>query len=173
MGYYNPIYHFGVDKFLAAAKDAGVDGLIIVDLPPEEDIEMCLPATQAGLNFIRLVTPTTDAKRLPVVLHHASGFLYYVSITGITGSKKVSAAPVEKAIAELRRHTSLPVAVGFGITTPEEAKAIGQFADAIVVGSAIVTRIDAGLDGAGQAKKSLVEDVLGFVADLAKAAHSR
>jgi tryptophan synthase alpha chain len=165
--------HYGVDKFLRAAKEAGVDGLIIVDLPPEEDQEMCLPATQAGLNFIRLVTPTTDAKRLPVVLKNASGFLYYVSITGITGSKKADAGSVKKALVELRKHTDLPVAVGFGITSPEEARAIAEFSDAIVVGSAIVSRIAGNLDEKGRAKKSLVEDVLGFVANMAKAAHNR
>lgn len=173
MGYYNPIMHYGVDKFLRAAKEAGVDGLIIVDLPPEEDQEMCLPATQAGLNFIRLVTPTTDAKRLPVVLKNASGFLYYVSITGITGSKKADAGSVKKALVELRKHTDLPVAVGFGITSPAEARAIAEFSDAIVVGSAIVNRIAGKLDEKGRAKKSLVEDVLGFVANMAKAAHNR
>jgi tryptophan synthase alpha chain len=173
MGYYNPIMHYGVDKFLQAAKTAGVDGLIIVDLPPEEDREMCVPAMQAGLNFIRLVTPTTDARRLPTVLKNASGFLYYVSITGITGSKKVSAEPVKKALGELRRHTHLPVAVGFGITSKKEAGEIAAFADAIVVGSAIVGRIANGLDEKGKAKKNLVEDTLSFVADLAKAAHGR
>jgi len=173
MGYYNPIYRFGVEKFLTEAKTAGVDGLIIVDLPPEEDQEMCLPSAKAGLNFIRLVTPTTDAKRLPVVLKNASGFLYYVSITGITGSKKVSAEPVKKALDELRRHTSLPIAVGFGITSPEEARGIAQFADAVVVGSAIVNRIAGGLDAGSKAKKGLAEDVLGFVTELAKAAHGR
>lgn len=173
MGYYNPVYIYGVEKFLRDAKTAGVDGLIIVDLPPEEDGEMCLPSMQCGLNFIRLVTPTTDAKRLPVVLHNASGFLYYVSVTGITGSKAVSAAPVRAAITELRKHTKLPVAVGFGITTPEQARSIAQSADAVVVGSAIVTRIASNLDTNGKAKSGLVEDVLKFIGSLAKAAHNR
>jgi tryptophan synthase alpha chain len=173
MGYYNPIMHFGVDKFLREAKNAGVDGLIIVDLPPEEDSEMCAPATQAGLNFIRLVTPTSDAKRLPAILKNASGFLYYVSITGITGSKKADATPVKKALSELRKHTDLPVAVGFGITSPKEAKEIAAFSDAIVVGSAIVGRIANNLDDKGKAKKTLAEDALSFVAELAKAAHGR
>jgi tryptophan synthase alpha chain len=173
MGYYNPVYIYGVEKFLAEAKSAGVDGLIIVDLPPEEDSEMCLPAARAGINFIRLVTPTTDAKRLPVVLNHASGFLYYVSITGITGSKKVSTEPVKKALGEIRKHTRLPVAVGFGITTPEEARDVAAFADAVIVGSAIVNRIATHLDNQDKAKKGLAADVLGFVAELAKAVHGR
>jgi tryptophan synthase alpha chain len=154
------------------AKDAGVDGLIIVDLPPEEDSEMCLPAIEAGLNFIRLVTPTTDANRLPAVLKNASGFLYYVSITGITGSKKVEAAPVKKAIEAMRPHTQLPVAVGFGITTPDDARSIAQSADAVVVGSAIVSRIASHLDANDKAKSGLVDNVLSFVSELAKAAHN-
>lgn len=166
MGYYNPIYRYGGDKFLRDAKDAGADGLIIVDLPPEEDSELREPAAKLGLNFIRLVTPTTDAERLPVVLKNASGFLYYVSITGITGTKDVSANPVRKAVETLRKSTALPVAVGFGITTPEQARAIGQFADGVVVGSAIVNRIAAGLDAKGKVKPGLVEDVLGFVKTL-------
>ncbi len=171
MGYYNPVFHYGVEKFLKEAKVAGVDGLIIVDLPPEEDNEMCVPAQQAGLNFIRLVTPTTDAKRLPVVLKNAAGFLYYVSVAGITGSKKVDAASVQKALGELRKHSSLPVAVGFGITTPDEARAIAGFADAVVVGSAIVNRIVALEKNQGNTKTTLVKEVLGFVESLAKAAH--
>jgi tryptophan synthase alpha chain len=173
MGYYNPIFRYGVEKFLSEAKTAGVDGLIIVDLPPEEDREMFAPTAQTGLNFIRLVTPTSDAKRLPVVLKNASGFLYYVSVTGITGSKKADAGPVKKALSEIRKHTDLPVAVGFGITTPDEARAIAAFSDAVVVGSAIVSRIAGHLDDKGKAKKTLVDNVLGFVAELAKAAHGR
>ncbi len=169
MGYYNPIYAYGVEKFLTDAKNAGVDGLIVVDLPPEEDGELCAPAMRHGLNFIRLVTPTTDAKRLPAVLRSASGFLYYVSMTGITGSKAVSATPVQTAIAELRKSTSLPVAVGFGITTPEQVKTIAQNADAVVVGSAIISRIAANLDAEGKARPGLVTDVLGFVETLAQA----
>lgn len=171
MGYYNPIYIYGVEKFLSDAKEAGVDGLIVVDLPPEEDKEMCLPAIRYGLNFIRLVTPTTDEKRLPVVLNNASGFLYYVSVTGITGGKRASADPVRAAIAELRRHTALPVAVGFGITTPDQARALATTADAIVVGSAIVSRIAAGIDAQGKTSPGLAEDVLSFVGSLAKATH--
>jgi len=173
MGYYNPIYIYGVEKFLRDAKEVGVDGLIVVDLPPEEDNEMCQPAMQHGINFIRLVTPTTDAKRLPVVLGNASGFLYYVSVTGITGGKTVSAAPVHAAVTELRRHTSLPVAVGFGISTPDQAHAIAKGADAVVVGSAIVSRIASHIDASGKAKSGLVADVLGFVESLAKATHNR
>lgn len=172
MGYYNPIYVYGVDRFLHDAKSAGVDGLIVVDLPPEEDAELCLPATQQGINFIRLITPTTDAQRLPVVLTNTSGFLYYVSVTGITGSKEVSAEPVRRAITELRHHTSLPIAVGFGISTPEQARAIAETSDAVVVGSAIVKRIVANLDEKGNAKTGLIDDVLGFVHDLSQAIHS-
>ncbi|MGE3623519.1 MAG: tryptophan synthase subunit alpha [Bdellovibrionales bacterium] len=171
MGYYNPVYRYGVEKFLTEAKSAGVDGLIIVDLPPEEDPEMCLPSAKAGINFIRLVTPTSDARRLRVILKNASGFLYYVSVTGITGSKKISAEPVRKAIEELRRHTALPVAVGFGISSPEEAGAIAQFSDAVVIGSAIVNRIATQLDGHGKPQSGLAANVLQFVETLAKAAH--
>ena len=173
MGYYNPIYTYGPEKFLKDAKEAGADGLIIVDLPPEEDAELCEPARRAGLNFIRLVTPTTDAKRLPVVLNHASGFLYYVSMAGITGSAAVQTDKVAKALAELRKHSNLPIAVGFGITTSAQAKAIAKVADAAVVGSAIINRIAAGLDKKGKPNAKLVGDVLRFVSDLAKAVHSR
>ena len=126
MGYYNPIYIYGVDKFLADAKSAGVDGLIIVDLPPEEDTELCLPAMKAGLNFIRLATPTTDDKRLPAVLANTSGFVYYVSITGITGSASADSSVVGEAVARIKRHTNLPVCVGFGIRTPEAARGIAR-----------------------------------------------
>ena len=173
MGYYNPIYVYGVETFLAEAKVAGVDGLIVVDLPPEEDAELCEPARRHGIHFIRLVTPTTDAKRLPTVMRNASGFLYYVSVAGITGGKTASVAPVESAIAELRRHSDLPVAVGFGISTPDQARAMAGIADAVVVGSAIVKRIVANLDDSGAAQPKLVADVLGFVADLARAVHKR
>ena len=172
MGYYNPIYVYGVERFLKDAKATGVDGLIVVDLPPEEDSELCIPAMQHGINFIRLVTPTTDAKRLPTVLTNTSGFLYYVSVTGITGAKQVSAAPVQDAVATLRKHTNLPVAVGFGITTPEQARQIAATADGVVVGSAIVKRVAANLDDLGRAKPGLVDDVLGFVRSLAEAVHS-
>ena len=138
MGYYNPIYHYGVDKFIAEAKQAGVDGLIIVDLPAEEDDELCLPAMQAGLNFIRLATPTTDDKRLPHVLKNTSGFVYYVSITGITGAAAPQQQAVADNIARIKQQTELPVCVGFGIRTPEQAAALAASADGVVVGSALV-----------------------------------
>lgn len=141
MGYFNPIFIYGVDRFLKDAIAAGVDGLIIVDLPPEEDQELCLPALRAGVNFIRLATPTTDDGRLPTVLRNTSGFLYYVSITGITGAGSAEDAAVADAVARLKRHTDLPVAVGFGIKTPEQAAAVARHADAAVVGSAIVERV--------------------------------
>lgn len=141
MGYYNPIYHRGVDTFLADAKAAGVDGLIVVDLPPEEDDELCLPARAAGLDFIRLATPTTDAARLPAVLANTSGFLYYVAIAGITGTRSAVAADVDTAVRTIKGATDLPVAVGFGVKTPEQAKAIAEVADAVVVGSAIVDAV--------------------------------
>ena len=141
MGYYNPIYIYGVDKFLADAKAAGVDGLIVVDLPPEEDEELCLPALKAGLNFIRLATPTTDDKRLPAVLANTSGFVYYVSITGITGSAAPDAGKVHAAVARIKRHTKLPVAVGFGVRTAKQARAIAAGADGVVVGSALVDAV--------------------------------
>jgi tryptophan synthase alpha chain len=173
MGYYNPIYVYGVDRFLQDIKVAGVDGLIIADLPPEEDEEVCIPALRCGLNFIRLVTPTTDSKRLQVILKNASGFLYYVAVTGITGSKAAGADMVGRSVAAIRPHTALPVAAGFGITTPEQARAIAQHADAVVVGSAIVNRIAANLDKEGKAGQALVADVLGFVECLAKAVHNR
>src|ERR1700744_1255992 len=138
MGYYNPIYIYGVDQFLIDAKSAGVDGLIIVDLPPEEDTELCLPAMKAGLNFIRLATPTTDDKRLPAVLANTSGFVYYVSITGITGAASADANVVGEAVSRIKRHTKLPVCVGFGIRTPESARGIAEKADGAVVGTALV-----------------------------------
>jgi tryptophan synthase alpha chain len=172
MGYYNPIYVYGVEKFLCDAKQFGVDGLITVDLPPEEDNELCIPAMQQGLNFIRLITPTTDAKRLPVVLKNASGFLYYVSVAGITGAKTANADTVGAAIAQIRPHSDLPVAIGFGISTPDQARAMAKHADGVIVGSAIVNRIAANLDTQGKAKNGLVQDVLDFVAGLAKAAHN-
>ncbi len=168
MGYYNPIYHFGVDAFLKEAVAAGVDGLIVVDLPPEEDEEFCIPAIHAGLHFIRLATPTTDDARLPAVLTHTGGFLYYVSIMGITGTRAVDAAAVEQAVTRLKRHTDLPIAVGFGIKTPEQAAEIAKVADAAVVGSAIVDAVKAGLDDDGRARDGLAATVLGLVADLAE-----
>ena len=167
MGYFNPIYRYGVERFLKDAKAAGVDGLIVVDLPPEEDEELCLPALAAGISFIRLATPITDDARLPAVLRHTSGFVYYVSITGITGTGAASDQAILEAVTRLRRHTDLPVAVGFGITSPERAAAVAKVADAAVVGSAIVGRLAKGLDAEGKAPAGLVEDVLGFVRELA------
>ena len=141
MGYYNPVYIYGVDRFLTDAKAAGVDGLIVVDLPPEEDSELCLPAMKAGLNFIRLATPTTDEKRLPAVLTNTSGFVYYVSITGITGAAAPDTSKVTAAVARIKRHTSLPVCVGFGVRTADHARAIAVGADGVVVGSALVEAV--------------------------------
>jgi tryptophan synthase alpha chain len=162
MGYYNPIYSRGVDRFLVEAREAGIDGLIVVDLPPEEDAELCIPAQMAGLNFIRLATPTTDAKRLPKVLTNTSGFVYYVSITGITGAGAAQAGDVGPEVARIKASTSLPIIVGFGITTPDGAQDIAAVADGCVVGSAIVKRI-----GEGQAPAK----VLAFVKGLAEGAH--
>ncbi len=167
MGYYNPIYSYGVERFLDDCKAVGVDGLIIVDLPPEEDGELCLPSLAAGVNFIRLATPTTDDRRLPVVLNNTSGFVYYVSIMGITGTRSANDDDVRRAVLRLKKHTKLPVAVGFGIRTPEQAATVARVADAAVVGSALVDRIAANLDAAGRARPGLVKDVLGFVAGIA------
>jgi tryptophan synthase alpha chain len=167
MGYYNPIYSYGVERFLADVKAAGVDGLIVVDLPPEEDVELCVPALNAGVNFIRLATPTTDDKRMPTVLRNTSGFVYYVSVAGITGAGSATEDAISFAVERLRRHTDLPVAVGFGITTPDAAAAVARLADAAVVGSAIVNRIAANLDENGLAAPGLVDDVLAFVRSLA------
>jgi tryptophan synthase alpha chain len=172
MGYYNPIYVYGVEKFLVDAKSAGVDGLIIVDLPPEEDAELCLPAMQAGLNFIRLATPTTDDKRLPAVLANTSGFVYYVSITGITGSASADTVAVDKAVARIKRHTGLPVCVGFGIRTPEAARAIAQSSDGAVVGTALVDALCGSLDAEGRATAKTVDAVAGLVAALAQGVRS-
>jgi tryptophan synthase alpha chain len=168
MGYYNPIYIYGVDEFLADAKAAGVDGLIVVDLPPEEDSELCLPAMRAGLNFIRLATPTTDDKRLPAVLANTSGFVYYVSITGITGSAGADSAAVAQAVARIKRHTKLPVCVGFGIRTPDAARAIAGKADGAVVGTALVDALRASLDANGNATGKTVDAVAGLAAALAE-----
>ena len=162
MGYYNPIYSRGVDKFLEDAKAAGIDGLIVVDLPPEEDEELCIPAQAAGMNFIRLATPTTDDKRLPKVLQNTSGFVYYVSITGITGAAEAEATDVGPEVARIKASTDLPVIVGFGINTPEKSEAIASVADGAVVGSAIVSQIGAGKP---------VADVLAFVKSLSDGAH--
>jgi tryptophan synthase alpha chain len=167
MGYYNPIYQYGVAAFLEHAKAAGVDGLIVVDLPPEEDEELCLPALKAGLNFIRLATPTTDDKRLPAVLRNTSGFVYYVSIAGITGTRSAANADVSAAVARLKRHTDLPVAVGFGINTAEQAAAVAKVADAAVVGSALVNRIAAQIGADGSASPKAVGDTLALVRELA------
>ena len=163
MGYYNPIYSRGVDKFLVDAKEAGIDGLIVVDLPPEEDSELCIPAQAAGINFIRLATPTTDDKRLPKVLTNTSGFVYYVSVTGITGTLSAQANDVGPEVARIKSHTDLPVIVGFGIKTPQAAADIAAIADGAVVGSAIVERVGAG---------DSVADVLAFVKSLADGTHS-
>jgi tryptophan synthase alpha chain len=168
MGYYNPIYIHGVDRFLLDANSAGVDGLIIVDLPPEEDTELCLPAMKAGLNFIRLATPTTDDKRLPAVLANTSGFVYYVSITGITGSASADTAEVGEAVARIKRHTSLPVCVGFGIRTPAAARAIAQKADGAVVGTALVDALRASLDSEGHTTAKTVDAVADLVSSLAQ-----
>lgn len=171
MGYYNPIYIYGVDKFLVDAKSAGVDGLIIVDLPPEEDAELCLPAMKAGLNFIRLATPTTDDKRLPAVLANTSGFVYYVSITGITGAGSADSSVVGAAVARIKRHTKLPVCVGFGIRTPEAARAIAQHASGAVVGTALVDALKASLDADGKATAGTVSAVADFASRLAQGVH--
>jgi tryptophan synthase alpha chain len=168
MGYYNPIYIYGVDRFLTDAKSAGVDGLIIVDLPPEEDTELCLPAMKAGLNFIRLATPTTDDRRLPAVLANTSGFVYYVSITGITGSASADAAAVGEAVGRIKRHTGLPVCVGFGIRTAEAARGIAQNADGAVVGTALVEALRGSLDAEGRATAKTVSAVADLVASLAQ-----
>jgi tryptophan synthase alpha chain len=167
MGYYNPIYTHGVQRFLADAIEAGADGLIIVDLPPEEDAELCLPAAEAGLPFIRLATPTTNDARIPTVLRNTSGFIYYVSITGITGTAAVPTDMVRTAVARLKKHTTLPVAVGFGISSREQAAAVARVADAAIVGSAVVNTIAANLDTEGQASAGTVAAVVALIKDLA------
>ena len=167
MGYYNPIYSYGVGSFLADAKAAGVDGLIVVDLPPEEDEELCLPALAAGVNFIRLATPTTDDRRLPAVLVNTSGFVYYVSILGITGTRSATVEEVGAAVARLKRHSDLPIAVGFGIKTPEQAAEVAAVADAAVVGSALVDRIKTRLEPDGRPTPGLVGGLLAVVGRLA------
>ncbi len=168
MGYYNPIHHYGVAKFLGDANAAGVDGLIIVDLPPEHDEELCLPAKAAGLDFIRLATPTTDDKRLPHVLKNTQGFLYYVAVAGVTGTKSATGDVITAAVTRLKKHTDLPVAVGFGIRTPAQAAAVAKVADAAVVGSALVDRLAASLDGQGKATPGLIDAVLGDVRALSQ-----
>ncbi len=172
MGYYNPIYIYGVTKFIADAKSAGVDGLIVVDLPPEEDEELCIPALKAGLNFIRLATPTTDDKRLPAVLANTSGFVYYVSITGITGAAAPDAAKVHAAVTRIKRHTQLPVAVGFGVRTAKQARDIAAGAEGVAVGTALVNAVKDSLDKKGKATAKTVKAVAGLVSELAKGVRS-
>jgi tryptophan synthase alpha chain len=168
MGYYNPIYVYGVERFLTDAKAAGADGLIVVDLPPEEDAELCLPALQAGLNFIRLATPTTDDKRLPAVLTNISGFVYYVSVTGVTGAAAPDAAKVAEAVKRIKRHTKLPVCVGFGVRNPAQARAIAQAADGVVVGSALVEALHRSLGADGKATATTLPAVADLVRALAQ-----
>jgi tryptophan synthase alpha chain len=173
MGYYNPIFVYPREAFLEDAKAAGVDGLIVVDLPPEADEELCLPAGRAGINFIRLATPTTDARRLPAVLANTAGFLYYVSITGITGTKAPDVREVHAEVARIKRSTALPVAVGFGVKTPEQAKEIAKGADGVVVGSALVTAIAQSLGPDGRATGKTAGAVLSLVKSLSKALRTR
>ena len=168
MGYFNPIYNYGVDGFLCDAIKAGADGLIVVDLPPEEDSELCLPANEVGLPFIRLATPTTDDTRLRTVLRHTSGFVYYVSIAGITGTKEVPQDLVQQAVSRLRKHTHLPVAVGFGINTPQQAAGVARIADSAIVGSAVVSIIKHSLDAGGRATANTVFNALSLVEGLAE-----
>ena len=167
MGYYNPIYVYGVDRFLADAKAVGVDGLIVVDLPPEEDAELCLPALKAGINFIRLATPTTDDRRLPAVLANTSGFVYYVSITGVTGTATPDYSKVAGAVARIKGHTKLPVAVGFGVRNAATAQAIAAHADGVVVGTALIDALKASLDTDGKATQQTPQAVAKLVADIA------
>jgi tryptophan synthase alpha chain len=172
MGYYNPIFIYGNERFLTDAKAAGVDGLIVVDLPPEEDEELCLPALKAGLNFVRLATPTTDDGRLPAVLRHTSGFVYYVSITGITGAAAPDTAKVTAAVTRIKRHTELPVAVGFGVRTAEQARAIAERADGVVVGSALVDALQQNLDTNGKVGPHTIIAVTDLVSSLANGIRS-
>jgi tryptophan synthase alpha chain len=172
MGYYNPIWAYGVDAFLKDARIAGIDGLIVVDLPPEEDEELCLPALAAGVSFIRLATPTTDDKRLPRVLQNTSGFVYYVSMTGVTGGAIANYDAVGAAVARIKQHTELPVAVGFGVKTPADAIAIAKGADGVVVGSALVERVRLSLDADGKATEKTVSAVTSLVAELAAGVRS-
>lgn len=167
MGYYNPIWAYGVDRFLTDARKAGVDGLIVVDLPPEEDTELCIPALEAGISFIRLATPTTDDKRLPKVLQNTSGFVYYVSVTGVTGGAIADYGAVGDAVRRIKRHTELPVAVGFGVKTAADAATIAQSADGVVVGSALVERVRLSLDEQGKATEKTVSAVTSLVEELA------
>jgi tryptophan synthase alpha chain len=173
MGYYNPIYVHGVEKFLDDAKDAGVDGLIVVDLPPEEDGELCIPAQRAGIDFIRLATPTTDDARAPAVFRHTSGFVYYVSVLGITGTKAPDLKSVAANVTRLKRHTQLPIAVGFGVKSAEQARAISKSADGVVVGSALVSAIAANLTKAGKPTVKTVKAVHGMVRNIAEGVRRR
>jgi tryptophan synthase alpha chain len=168
MGYYNPIYVYGVDKFLVDIKKAGVDGLIVVDLPPEEDDELCIPAMAAGVNFIRLTTPTTDDARAPAVFKHTSGFVYYVSVLGITGTKAPDLKSVKQNVQRLKTHTALPICVGFGVKTAEQARTIAKTADGVVVGSALVSAVAASLDKHGKATAKTPSAVHKMVAEIAK-----
>jgi tryptophan synthase alpha chain len=172
MGYYNPIYIYGNEAFLADAKTAGVDGLIVVDLPPEADDELCVPAMKYGINFIRLATPTTDDRRLPAVLNNTSGFVYYVSVLGITGTQAPDAGKVARSVERIKRHTRLPVAVGFGVKSAEQARVMGSVADGVVIGSALVTAVKNSLDEAGRATNSTVKAVTGLVGELARGVRS-
>jgi len=172
MGYFNPIYIYGVEKFLVDAKAAGIDGLIVVDCPPEEDDELCKPALAAGLNFIRLATPTTDDKRLPKVLSNTSGFVYYVSIAGITGAATPDFGKVATAVARIKSHTNLPVAVGFGVKTASDAIAIAKGADGVVVGSALVDTVKRSLDANGKATSTTVSSVMALVSEIAAGVRS-
>lgn len=172
MGYYNPIYVYGVERFLVDARQAGVDGLIVVDLPPEEDAELCLPALEAGLAFIRLATPTTDDRRLPTVLKNTSGFVYYVSVTGITGAAIANYSRVSEAVARIKGHTHLPVVVGFGVKTGEDAARIAGGADGVVVGSAIVEAVRTSLDADGKATPATREAAVALVTSLAEGVRS-
>lgn len=172
MGYYNPIYIYGVERFIKDALNAGIDGLIVVDLPPEMDNELCIPAVKAGINFIRLATPTTDEKRLPKVLENTSGFVYYVSMNGITGSALADTAQVSEAVARIKSHTNLPVCVGFGVRSGEQAKAIGASADGVVVGSAIVAAIAGTLDANDKVQGDPVAAATAVVSELAAGVRS-
>jgi tryptophan synthase alpha chain len=172
MGYYNPIYVYGVDRFLVDAKKCGADGLIIVDLPPEEDDELCIPAMEAGLNFIRLTTPTTDDERAPAVFKHTSGFVYYVSVLGITGTKAPDLKSVKQNVNRLRKHTSLPICVGFGVKSAEQARTIAKDADGVVVGSALVSAVANSLDKKGRATAKTPKAVHSLVAEIAKGVRS-
>jgi len=172
MGYFNPIYRYGVDRFLAEAKEAGVDGLIVVDLPPEEDDELCLPTLKSGLAFVRLATPTTDDRRLPAVLANTAGFVYYVSITGITGAATPDFGKVATAVERIKRHTPLPVVVGFGVKNGTHAAAIAQGADGVVVGTALIEAVKGTLDPDGRATSQTVEAVATLVKDLSAGVRS-